>query len=238
MSGGPAGAGAERVVSDGTARQTMKVAVVQEVLKANDEVARENLAAFEAAGVDVVNIMSSPGAGKTSLILATLDRLPACVRLGVIEGDIASTLDADLIGARGVPVVQVNTGGGCHLNAPMIRAALQHLDLEALDLLLIENVGNLVCPASTALGAQRAVVISSVPEGSDKPYKYPNIFAGADAVLLNKIDLAEALEYDEEFERRGIRMVNEAAPILPLSCRTGVGLDAWLDWLLRRQPQS
>lgn len=210
----------------------MKVAVVKDVLKANDQVATENRAAFQAAGVNVVNMMSSPGAGKTSLILATLDRLPAGIRLGVIEGDIASSIDAETIGARGVPVVQVNTGGGCHLNAPMIRSALEHLDLPSLDLLIIENVGNLVCPASKVLGAHRAVVVSSVPEGADKPYKYPGIFAAADAVVLNKIDLQEALEYDGAFHERGIRMVNSHAPILPVSCRTGQGVEGWLEWLL------
>lgn len=215
----------------------MKVPVVTQVLKANDQVALENRAAFDAAGVRVVNIMASPGAGKTSLILATTARLPAGVRPAVIEGDIASTIDADAIAARGIPVVQINTGGNCHLDAPMVRTALLHLDLAALDLLFIENVGNLICPANYRLGADWNLVLASVPEGHDKPYKYPGIFATADLVLLNKYDLAVAFEFDDALFERGVRLVNPEVPLVRVSCRTGSGLDQWLELLLARLPR-
>jgi hydrogenase nickel incorporation protein HypB len=210
----------------------MKVPVVKEILKANDAVAAENRRAFGEAGVRVVNVMASPGAGKTSTILETRERLPAGVRMAVIEGDVASSIDADRIAERGVPVVQINTGGGCHLDAPMVRSALEHLPLGEVDLLFIENVGNLICPASYDLGADLAVVVASVPEGHDKPYKYPGMFAKAHVVLLNKWDLAEVFEFDRPSFERGVRMVNPDVPIFPISCRTGEGLQAWVDWVL------
>jgi len=212
----------------------MKVPVVREVLKANDQVAAENRERFERAAVRVLNLMASPGAGKTSLLLATLDRLPAGIPVGVIEGDVAGSIDADMVAERGVPVVQINTGGNCHLDAPMIRAALAHLDLEALDLLFIENVGNLICPANYRLGQDLDVVVGSVPEGHDKPYKYPGIFTGADVVVLNKEDLADVFGFDHTEYERGIRMLNPDVPIFWVSCRTGEGLAAWTGWLVER----
>ena len=212
----------------------MKVPVVKEILKANDSVARENEAFFRRAGVRVLNVMASPGAGKTSLLLATFDRLPEGLRPGVVEGDLASSIDADTIAERGVPVVQINTGGNCHLDAPMIRSTFDHLDLDALDLLFIENVGNLICPSNYDLGHDLSVVVSSVPEGFDKPHKYPGIFAGADVVVVNKWDLADVFEYDLDFFTAGVRMVNPEVPVLPLSCRTGEGVDAWMGWLVER----
>jgi hydrogenase nickel incorporation protein HypB len=165
----------------------MKIAIEQPLLNANDQVALENRAHFTSNGLFVVNIMASPGAGKTSTILATIDQFAPYahqhnqqpVRPGVIEGDVASRIDADTIAARGIPVVQINTGGGCHLDAPMIRTSLAELPLAHLDLIFIENVGNLICPANFALGEDLAVVIASVPEGHDKPYKYPGMFANA-----------------------------------------------------------
>ena len=211
-----------------------KIPVVKEILSANDQVAAENRATFAAAGVFVLNLMASPGAGKTSLILATAARLPTRMRLAAIEGDLASNIDAEAVAARGIPVVQINTGGNCHLDAPMIRAALPHLPLHETDLLFIENVGNLVCPAEFALGADLAVVVASVPEGHDKPYKYPGMFAKADVVLLNKADLLPVFEFDVNYFRRGLEMVNPNAPLFLVSCRTGEGLDAWVDWLLAR----
>lgn len=211
----------------------MKVAVVTEILKANDQVASENRARFDVGGIGVVNVMASPGAGKTSTILATIARLGER-RVGVIEGDIASTIDADRIAAEGIPVVQINTGGSCHLDATMIRTALPHLPLEALDTLFIENVGNLICPSSYKLGADVALVMGSVPEGYDKPYKYPGIFAKADVVLLNKSDMIDVFEFDVEAFERGVRMVNPDVPIFRVSCRTGEGLDAWVAWLRAR----
>ena len=212
----------------------MKVPVVTEILKANDTVALENRVVFDAAGVLVLNIMASPGAGKTSFILATARGLPDGVRPGVIEGDVASSIDADRIAEDGIPVVQINTGGNCHLDAPMIRSALPHLALDDIDLLFIENVGNLICPANYRLGAHAAVVIASVPEGHDKPYKYPGMFAGADAVLLNKTDMSEVFEFDHASFERGVRAVNPAAPLFRISCRTGDGIEAWTAWLADR----
>jgi hydrogenase nickel incorporation protein HypB len=210
----------------------MKIPVVREILSANDQVARENRAVFDTAGLFVLNLMASPGAGKTSLILATADRLPKDIRLGVIEGDLASSLDAEIIAMRGLPVVQVNTGGGCHLDASMIRTAVPRLPLDELDVLFIENVGNLICPANFALGADLAVVVASVPEGHDKPYKYPAMFASADAVVLNKADLLGVLDFDVDHFRHGLEMLKPAVPFFVVSCRTGEGLEAWLTWLL------
>ncbi|MEW5721306.1 MAG: hydrogenase nickel incorporation protein HypB [Chloroflexota bacterium] len=213
----------------------MKIPVVKNILNANDQIAADNRATFDELGVFVVNLMASPGAGKTSVILATAARLPQDVRPGVIEGDLASRIDADTIAARNIPVVQINTGSGCHLDAPMIRAALPQLPLQDIDLLFVENVGNLVCPAEFKLGANLAVVVASAPEGHDKSYKYPGMFAAADAVILNKADLLQVFEFDVEYFRRGIEMVNPDAPFFPISCRTGAGVDAWMAWLLEKQ---
>jgi hydrogenase nickel incorporation protein HypB len=210
----------------------MKIPVVKEILSANDQVAAENRVAFQAGGTLVLNVMASPGAGKTSLILATIDRLPDSARPGAIEGDLASSIDADTIAARGVPVVQINTGGGCHLDAPMVRTALPDLPLDQLSLLFIENVGNLVCTANFDLGADLALVVASTPEGHDKPYKYPGMFAKADVVVLNKADLLEVFEFDVAYFRRGLEMVNPDVPFFVVSCRTGSGLDEWVTWLL------
>jgi len=195
-------------------------------------VAAENRATFDAAGVFVLNLMASPGAGKTSLILATADPLPEAIRPAVVEGDLASTIDADTIAARGIPVVQINTGGSCHLDAPMIRTALPNLPLDDVKLLFIENVGNLVCTADFALGADLAVVVASAPEGHDKPYKYPAMFARADVVLLNKADLLEVFEFDVDYFRRGLEMLNPGVPLFVVSCRTGDGMKEWVAWLL------
>jgi hydrogenase nickel incorporation protein HypB len=213
----------------------MKVPVVRDILSANAQVAEENRAAFAAAGVLALNLMASPGAGKTSVILATAARLPAHVRPGVIEGDLASSIDTEAVAAHGIPAVQINTGGNCHLDAPMVRSALPSLPLNDLDLLFIENVGNLVCPAEFDLGADLAVVVASVPEGHDKPYKYPGMFASADVVLLNKCDLLQVFEFDVEYFRRGVAMVNPEAPIFQISCRTGAGMKAWTEWLLQHE---
>jgi hydrogenase nickel incorporation protein HypB len=212
----------------------VKVPVVTRILKANDSVAAENARLFEEARVTLLNVMASPGAGKTSLILATCARLRPDIRPGVIEGDVASSIDADRIAERGIPVVQINTGGNCHLDAPMVRSAVEHLDLEALDLLFVENVGNLICPSNYRLGDETAVVVASVPEGFDKPHKYPGIFARADVVLLNKWDMAEVFDFDLAFFTRGVRMVNPEAVILPVSARTGEGMEAWMQWLQNR----
>jgi hydrogenase nickel incorporation protein HypB len=212
----------------------MRVPVVRDILSANDQIARENRDTFATTETFVVNLMASPGAGKTSLILATAARLPQDVRPGVIEGDLASRIDADTVASHGIPVIQINTGGNCHLDAPMIRAALGELPLPDIDLLFIENVGNLVCPAEFDLGADLAVVVASAPEGHDKPYKYPGMFAAADVVLLNKADVAPVFDFDLDFFRRGVQMVNSSAPLFVVSCKTGAGMDDWVAWLLAR----
>ena len=210
-----------------------EISVQKRILSANDEVARENRAAFEENGILAVNIMASPGAGKTSVILATAERLPEDMRPAVIEGDLASSIDTEKVLAAGIPAVQINTGGNCHLDAPMIRTALPRLPLDRVDVLFIENVGNLVCPAEFDLGATLAVVVASVPEGHDKPYKYPGMFAAGDAVLLNKADLAAYFEFDLDYFRRGVAMVNPNVPVFLVSCKTGSGLDGWVAWLAR-----
>lgn len=213
----------------------MEIPVVKQILSANDQVAAENRRLLTEHGVTAINIMAAPGAGKTSLILATIAGLGDGVRAGVIEGDVASRIDADTIAARGIPVVQINTGGNCHLEAWMVASALPRLPLAELDLLFIENVGNLICPAAWDLGTAAAVVVASVPEGHDKPYKYPGMFAAADAVVLNKADLLAYFDFDLPFFERGLRMVNPQAPLFVVSCRNGDGLDAWLDWLRARR---
>ena len=212
-----------------------KIPVVQQILSANDAIAAENRAALDAAGSLGVNVMASPGAGKTSLILATARRLPEGVRLAVIEGDVAGRIDADAMTAAGIPVVQINTGGGCHLDAPMVRSALPHLLPGGVDVLMVENVGNLICPAEFSLGTHVNLVVASTAEGHDKPYKYPGMFAAADVVALNKADVAAVFDFDFEAFQRGVRMVNPQAPIFVVSCRSGEGLDAWVEWLAARQ---
>lgn len=210
----------------------MKIPIVKDILSANEEVADDIIRVFAREDIFALNMMASPGAGKTSLILATIDRLPPDVRPGVIEGDLASSIDAELIASREVPVVQINTGGNCHLDAPMVHTALPHLPLPDIDLLFIENVGNLVCTANFKIGANLAVVVASAPEGHDKPYKYPGMFATADVVVLNKADLLEVFEFDVDYFRRGLEMVNSTAPLFVVSSKKGQGMDEWLAWLL------
>ncbi len=179
-----------------------------------------------------LNVMASPGAGKTSLILRTIESLAPRMRLAVVEGDTAAvTIDADKVSARGVPAVQVNTGGNCHLDAVMFQAALPQFDLAEIDLLIVENVGNLICPANFRLGTHKNILIASVPEGDDKPYKYPGVYRGVDALVINKTDLLPYVPFDMDYFRRGVEMLNPGLVTFPLSCRTGEGLDAWFEWL-------
>lgn len=208
-----------------------RIPVVENILSANDRLAAENRAIFDKAGVFAINLMASPGAGKTSLVERTVEGLAGRLRLGVIEGDLASSLDADRAAAAGAAAVQINTGGECHLDAVMLHAALPQLDLKSLDLLIVENVGNLVCPTSFKLGVHRNILIASTPEGDDKPYKYPGSYRGIDALVINKIDLLPYVDFDMQNFRRGVEMLNPGVKTFPLSCRTGEGLDAWLDWL-------
>jgi len=212
-----------------------RVAVVERILSANDSLAAQNRARLDAANVFALNLLASPGAGKTSLILRTIAALAPHARLGVVEGDTAPvTIDADKVQAAGCPAVQVNTGGECHLDAVMLAGALPQLPLEDLDLLIVENVGNLICTAAFALGTHANVLVASVPEGDDKPYKYPAIYRGLDALVLNKIDLRPYVEFDLDYFRQGVEILNPGVAFFPLSCRTGEGLEAWLAWLKAR----
>lgn len=208
-----------------------RVSVVEDILSANDRLAASNRERLDAAGVFAINLMASPGAGKTSLITQTVEALRGEFRIAAVDGDIATTLDADRIAALGIPAVQVNTGGACHLDAVMLQEALPQLSLEALDLLIVENVGNLVCPASFELGVHRKILIASVPEGDDKPYKYPVMYRGVDVVVLNKTDVLHAFDFDVDYFRRGVEALNPSLTFLPLSCKTGEGVDSWLAWL-------
>jgi hydrogenase nickel incorporation protein HypB len=185
--------------------------------------------------VVAVNVMASPGAGKTSLILRTAAGLGGRLRCGVVEGDVAGRVDADKVAAAGMPVVQINTGGGCHLDAPQVQGALEHLPLDEIDLLFIENVGNLICPTGFQLGEHRKIMIAHVAEGDDKPIKYPGMFTAVDALVLNKMDLVPYVEFDEAAFRTAFRALNAGAPLFPVSCRTGKGLEAWLEWLLAQR---
>ena len=208
-----------------------KVPIVEQILSANDRIAMINRSQFDATGVFSVNLMASPGAGKTSLILATIRALRAEFSIAGVDGDIATSIDADKMAALGIPAVQINTGGACHLDAPMLQSALAQLPLDELDLLVVENVGNLVCPTGFRLGVHRNVLIASVPEGDDKPYKYPGMYQGVDGILLNKMDVLEAFDFDMDYFRRGVSILNPGLTFFPVSCKTGEGLEAWMDWL-------
>jgi len=208
-----------------------RVLVQTNVLKANQEVAAENRRLFEGEGALVINLMSAPGAGKTTLLEATIRGLRDHYRLGVIEGDLQTDLDSRRIRALGVPSYQITTGTVCHLDARMVARALADFPIQGLDLLVIENVGNLICPASYDLGESLRVVICSVAEGAEKPKKYPVMFHKANVILLNKTDLAAASEVDLTELETNVREVNPKARVFPVSCRTGAGLDGWLAWL-------
>ena len=211
------------------------ITIREDILHANDDLAAQNRAKLNNGRILGLNIMASPGAGKTSVILRTITALQNDLRLGVVEGDTAPvSIDADKIINAGMPAIQINTGGNCHLDAIMLAQALPELPLGHLDLLIVENVGNLICPASFALGTHFNVVIASVPEGDDKPYKYPNIYRGIDALIMNKIDLLPYIDFDIAYFRRGITLLNPQAEIFPLSCKTGAGVAAWANWLTQR----
>jgi hydrogenase nickel incorporation protein HypB len=214
---------------------SVKVPVVQDILNANDQLALQNRHLLDEHGICVINLMASPGSGKTSLILRTIDALREHLRIGVIEGDIASTVDSDRVAAKSVPVVQINTGGQCHLDAPMVHRALTQLPLADLDLVLIENVGNLVCPVDFTLGEDLNVMIASVPEGDDKPYKYPGIFLAVDAVVINKIDLLPYLRFDVTAFRKLITGMNPSVSIFEVSCETGQSIENWAEWVAKQR---
>ena len=216
----------------GTAKQAGTIDVLDRLLAANDRVAAHNRAHLDARGVLALNLMSSPGAGKTSLLEATIDALRDEFRIAVIEGDLETDNDARRIRARGVPAVQITTGNACHLDAPMVHDALHQLPLAGIDILFIENVGNLVCPAGFDLGQHRNIVLLSVTEGDDKPAKYPVMFRTADLVLLTKTDLAPVMDdFDAARAEAAVRALANAAPVIGLSARKAINLEPWLDWL-------
>ncbi len=209
----------------------VSVPVVRGILEANDRLAEANRKRFDEAGILVVNLMSSPGAGKTSLLEKTVDGLRGRLAMAVIEGDIQSTYDAERIHRKGVQAVQINTDGACHLDGGMIRKALDAIDLNGVDVLVIENVGNLVCPAEFNLGEHHKVMILSVAEGDDKPLKYPLMFQISSALLINKIDLLPYIDCDIKKIHERARQLNASQDVFEVSCRTGEGLEAWLAWL-------
>lgn len=216
----------------------MQVKVMENIMAANDLIARENRRIFDRHGLFVVNLMSSPGAGKTTLLERTIAALKGEFVIAVIEGDIRGQLDADRIERHGVPVLQINTGGECHLDANMIRNGLDALDLDGRELLIIENVGNLVCPAEFKVGEDFKAMILSVPEGDDKPYKYPLMFRESSALIINKIDLMCMVDFDMQKVERTARALNPQIEIFHLSCKTGEGLESWLDWLRQQVRRS
>ena len=216
---------------------TQRIEIVRKILDSNQRIAASNRALLDENNIYGINIMASPGSGKTSFIMETLQRLPPRVHVGVIEGDTAPvTIDADKINALGTPAVQINTGGECHLDAVMVELALQKFDLKLLNLVLIENVGNLICPASFDLGTTANIVIASIPEGDDKPYKYPNIYRGLDVLIINKIDLLPYVDFRMDYFTKGIQMLNPDIKIFPVSCKTGEGFERWIDWLSSNIP--
>ena len=212
-----------------------RVPIIENIMSANQDLAAENRTILDENGVVGINVMASPGAGKTSTILRSIELLRDEITIGVIEGDTAAvTIDADKVADLGMPAVQINTGGQCHLDAPMVASGLAQLPLEDIDLLIVENVGNLVCPSAFTLGTHLNVVIASVPEGDDKPYKYPGIYRGIDALILNKMDLMPYIDFDLDYFRRGIEILNPGVDFFPISCKTGEGLDLWTAWLMHK----
>jgi len=210
-----------------------RVKVVRDILEANERLAGENRARFDAGRVRVVNLMSAPGAGKTTLLERTISGLSPRLRIGVVEGDIQGSSDAERIERAGAVAVQINTDGACHLDANMVASAVAELDLSALDLLVIENVGNLVCPAEFNVGEHAKAMILSLAEGDDKPAKYPLMFRESRVLLINKMDLAPYVDADPDRIERDARAINPEIDVLRVSCKTGDGLQGWLGWLER-----
>jgi len=210
----------------------MKIEVIENVLKYNKDQAEKNRKLFKDNNILVLNLLSSPGAGKTSLIIETIKKLKSKKIIGVIEGDISSTYDAEKIKKFTENVIQINTGGTCHLNASMVASAVEKLKVSDLDIIIIENVGNLICPVGFDLGEDYKIVISSVNEGDDKPVKYPPVFIKSDLIILNKVDLMEISDFNQAFFEKKVSELNPQSEIIKLSCKTGTGLDGWFNWVL------
>lgn len=216
----------------------MQIPVIEEILFANKALAGDLRQILDDAGVFGINVMASPGAGKTTLITGTVQRLRDRLRIGYADGDIATSLDAERIAALNVPAVQINTGGSCHLDANMLAPALDQLPLAEMDLLIVENIGNLICPAHFQLGTHISVLIASVPEGDDKPYKYPGMYSGVDVLVLNKIDLLPYVPFDRERFIHGVRVLNPDMTMFETSALVGTGMDEWTDWLVTKAAPS
>jgi hydrogenase nickel incorporation protein HypB len=211
-----------------------RIPVVQNILSANAALASDVRERLDASGVFALNMMASPGAGKTSFITATIRALGDSLRVAYVDGDIETTIDAESVDALGVPVVQINTGGACHLDANMLSLALPQLPLDQVDLLIVENVGNLVCPAEFELGTHLNVLIASIPEGADKPYKYPTMYRGVDVLIVNKMDLLPYVPFDLGYFKRGVEVLSPGLTTFEVSCTTGDGIGAWVEWLKER----
>ena len=208
--------------------------IKEEILSENKELASQLRGRLDDEGIFLVNFMSSPGSGKTSLIVRTLGHLGDSYRIGVIEGDVDSAVDAERVAREGVPAVQIKTGGSCHLTAAMVEKGLGALSLGSLDLLFLENIGNLICPVGSDTGSHLNVALLSVPEGDDKPLKYPRIFQTSDAFVVNKTDVLDYFDFDLDVFKRRVRRLNPEAPVFEVSCKTGQGVDLWCQWLQGR----
>ena len=212
----------------------MEIKVIKNILGENDRIAAENQAMFQDKKVFVLNFMGSPGAGKTSVLEKTMERLKDKIRMAVIEGDLFTSKDAERIDKYGVPVIQINTAGGCHLDANMVQKTVKEMNLDELDLLVVENVGNLVCPAEFPVGEDARAVVLSVTEGDDKPLKYPLMFKESEIALLNKVDLAPYCNFNMESAKKDITSLHPGIEVLEVSCTKGDGIEAWCDWLLKK----
>ncbi len=208
-----------------------RIEIVENIMNANDRLAAENRARLDKAGVFAINMMASPGAGKTSLIEQTVPRLKDKFNVAVVDGDVATSIDADRAASAGAAAVQINTGGDCHLDAVMLEQALNQLDLDNTDLLIVENVGNLICPSGFKLGTHKSVLIASIPEGDDKPYKYPGMYSGVDVLVINKIDLLPYIPFKMDYFTKGVEILNPNVTTFNVSCQTEEGVDEWLAWI-------
>jgi hydrogenase nickel incorporation protein HypB len=213
---------------------TTRIPVVENILSANDRIAQRNREMLDQLGVCGINIMASPGAGKTTFILKTLEALKGQLKLGVVEGDLASSIDTEKAIAAGLPAVQINTGGECHLDAVMLADALPELPLQDLDLVVVENVGNLICPANFQIGTHLNILIASIPEGDDKPYKYPGMYRGVQVLIISKVDLLPYVPFNMNYFKKGVEALNPGLTAFPVSAKTGEGMDAWVDWLVEK----
>ena len=221
----------EAIDIDNGEENAQKINVIENVMKANEDIAKENRALLDKTGTYGLNMMASPGAGKTSLIEKTVPTLAKNYNVLVIDGDIATTIDAERAEKAGASSIQINTGGNCHLDANMVQQAMAKADLTDKDLLIVENVGNLICPANFQLGTHKSVLVASVPEGDDKPYKYPGIYRGVDVLIINKIDLLPYIDFDMDYFRKGVEILSPGLETFPLSCKTREGVPEWLDWI-------